>query len=57
MKNQRKFQISKFQIAKLSNPKVIVGGLYLDGDDNDPTTNTNNTTVRPTNSSAICKKE
>ena len=45
MKNQKKFQIEKFQIAKLTNPKVIIGGTG----GNDPTTNTQQPKPDPDN--------
>ncbi|VXB50575.1 conserved hypothetical protein [Flavobacterium sp. 9AF] len=45
MKNQKKFQIERFQIAKLSNPKTIFGGTGVG--DNDPTTNTQNPNPKP----------
>jgi hypothetical protein len=39
MKNQNKFKIEKFQIAKLTNLRAVVGGTNNNGG-NDPTTDT-----------------
>lgn len=56
MKKQKKFQIAKFQIAKLSNPYKIIGGSGVGGGNDDPTTNTHDPVKpqKPIQSTVIC---
>ena len=57
MKKYKKFEIEKFEIAKLTNLKTFIGGsgMIIIGND-DPTTNTHGN-QRPKQSTVICGQD